>query len=229
MIPLPRGPFDVISADIPWPFLDRLPGGGRGAEKHYDLMTINEIKDMGPHVQEIAADDSHLYLWVPNAFVRDAWDVAWDWGFKPKCLITWVKSHGVQLNGLKIDIEDGYLGDDKKPSLQMGMGWNFRGVTEQVVFATRGRKRLSRKNIPTVFFAPRGEHSSKPSVFYNLVKEWSPGRGLDMFARKNRENWEVWGDEVPPNQEDEVQTETGVAHHTNAVKDVEQIEKGYDG
>ena len=45
--------------------------------------------------------------------------------------------------------------------------------------------------------APRRKHSEKPDEFYKLVEKASPYKAkLDYFARKKREGWEVYGDEV---------------------------------
>lgn len=36
----PPGPYKLLIADPPWPFDDRLPGPGRGAEKHYSTLSL---------------------------------------------------------------------------------------------------------------------------------------------------------------------------------------------
>ena len=36
-------PGHVLIADPPWPFGDKLPGKGRGATKHYDLLSMKDI------------------------------------------------------------------------------------------------------------------------------------------------------------------------------------------
>jgi N6-adenosine-specific RNA methylase IME4 len=43
-----------------------------------------------------------------------------------------------------------------------------------------------------------GKHSAKPDAFYRLVETMSPGPYLDCFARRERTNWTVWGNEVSP-------------------------------
>ena len=39
-------------------------------------------------------------------------------------------------------------------------------------------------------------HSVKPQEFYDMVDELCIGRKLDYFARKKRDGWEVFGNEV---------------------------------
>ena len=48
----------------------------------------------------------------------------------------------------------------------------------------------------TCFEWGRGRHSEKPQELYDLVSTLSPGPKLDMYARKEREGWYVWGNEV---------------------------------
>jgi len=52
--------FRTILADPPWD----LPSqhGRYGAERHYPLMTIEQICAL--RVDRLAADDAHLWLWV---------------------------------------------------------------------------------------------------------------------------------------------------------------------
>jgi N6-adenosine-specific RNA methylase IME4 len=45
-------------------------------------------------------------------------------------------------------------------------------------------------------FNKAGTHSTKPDDFYKLVEEMSPAPRIDIFARKSRDGWDVWGDEI---------------------------------
>ena len=92
------------------------------------------------------------------------------WGFRYVTCLTWVK-----------------------PSI--GMGNYFRGSTEQVLFGVRGSQPLKRHDVGTWFEAPRGEmHSEKPDEFYALVESCSYAPYIDIFGRKEREGWTVWGE-----------------------------------
>ena len=47
-----------------------------------------------------------------------------------------------------------------------------------------------------IMVLPRGRHSAKPDVFYTEVEKMFPGAPkLEMFARGQREGWDVWGDQ----------------------------------
>lgn len=182
--------YKTIAADPPWPYNDR--GGLRAAPSHrpnswfkdtggvgsalrYGEMSIKEICDLMPESEA----NAHLYLWTTNAFIVEAHTVAKAWGFKPKTVLTWVK---MKSNGT--------------PSMKQGH--YYRGATEHVIFAVKGRLKLRGKDVrPTAYLSPRlPQHSAKPEWFYTLVEEQSHGPYLEMFARRRREGWDSWGNQV---------------------------------
>ena len=54
--------FATILADPPW---DVFQSTGRGAHRHYQLMTVEQIAALP--VERLAQTDAHLWLWVTNA------------------------------------------------------------------------------------------------------------------------------------------------------------------
>src|SRR5699024_1487366 len=71
--PLPEVPggFQTIMADPPWQFSNRT---GKVAPEHrrldrYSTMKLDDILAMP--VEDVAADNAHLYLWVPNALLPE--------------------------------------------------------------------------------------------------------------------------------------------------------------
>ena len=63
----PKKKYQIIYADPPWLFRVRSEKGNkRSATNHYDVMSIQDIKDMP--VQDIADENCILFLWVtfPN-------------------------------------------------------------------------------------------------------------------------------------------------------------------
>jgi N6-adenosine-specific RNA methylase IME4 len=85
----------------------------------YPTMSLPEI--MALPVSEFAAENAHLYLWVPNALLPEGLKVLTAWGFKYKTNIIWYKTR-----------KDG--GPDRR-----GVGFYFRNVTEVLLFGTRGK------------------------------------------------------------------------------------------
>jgi N6-adenosine-specific RNA methylase IME4 len=130
-------------------------------------------------VADLSAPQAHLYLWTTNSFMEEAYAVARAWGFKPKTVLTWVKTQ-----------------KDSPATPSMKMGWYFRSATEHILFAVRGKSRTLGAPEPTAFLARREPHSVKPQMFFDLAQRQSPGPYLEMFARRERQGWSRWGTEV---------------------------------
>ena len=164
-----QGLFQTIVIDPPWDWGDEGDVNQMGrAKPDYSTMPIDEIEAFP--VSKIADKNCHLYLWVTNRSLPKAFRLIEAWGFRYITCLTWVK-----------------------PSF--GMGNYFRGSTEQVLFAVKGSQPLRRKDVGTHFEAPRGcGHSAKPDAFYNLVQSCSYGPYIDIFGRKERDGWVVWGE-----------------------------------
>jgi N6-adenosine-specific RNA methylase IME4 len=123
--------------------------------------------------------NAHLYLWTTNSFMVAAHEIAASWGFTPKTICTWVKTH-----------------HDDSGKASMKTGYYFRGATEHFLFCVRGSLRLNTtEGLPTAYLWPRLPHSVKPEAFYDLVEQASPGPYLELFARRNRLGWDTWGNE----------------------------------
>jgi N6-adenosine-specific RNA methylase IME4 len=179
--PLPCGPFGTVLADPPWRFDHRT---GKASPEHrrltrYETMTLGEICAMP--VAEVAAANSHLYLWVPNALLADGLRVMAAWGFAYKSNLVW---HKVRRDGAS----DG-----------RGVGFYFRNVTELVLFGVRGSLRTlqpARRQVNLIATRKR-EHSRKPDELYTIVEACSPCPRIELFARHPRSGWSAWGREAP--------------------------------
>jgi N6-adenosine-specific RNA methylase IME4 len=181
--------YATIVADPPWRYTsvsDRKAGRGAPAEAHYPTMTTELLASLP--VGNLALENAHLYLWVTNPVLTEqrvttmgsvnAPALCRAWGFEPKTLITWIKGSNGEVNG-------------------GGMGWFFRGATEHVIFAVRGRCPIpAHLRVPNVVIAPRGQHSQKPDAFMDMVESVSPGPYLEMFARRQRIGWDTYGDQA---------------------------------
>ena len=188
--------FTRIIADPPWLYGSKkaLVGtGGRGATPNagdivqidaaaqYACMTLEELTDLP--VEMVSAQDSMLFMWATNAFLADgsAADVVRAWGFTPKTVVTWAK---VQADGIT-------------PSRKVGH-W-FRGASEHVIVATRGRPKRPQgfPALATWFPHCRLPHSVKPETLHEIVEQTGEGPYLEMFARRmGRSGWTYWGNEL---------------------------------
>ena len=174
-------PYATILADPPWRFSTRT---GKIAPEHrrlyrYETMRTEDVCDLD--AASVAADDAHLYLWVPNALLPDGLAVMSAWGFRYKASIIWLKTR-----------KDGGL-DGR------GVGFYFRNVTETLLFGVRGRLRTlaAGRTQVNVIEERKREHSRKPEGQYGLIEACSPGPYLEMFARHRRRGWTSWGIEAP--------------------------------
>ncbi len=173
--------YSTIYADPPWRFQNR---SGKVAPEHkrlnrYETMSLKDIKKLP--VSEIAAEKSHLYLWVPNALLPEGLAVMEAWGFQYKSNLIWEK-----------------VRKDGQPDGR-GVGFYFRNVTEIVLFGIRGEKNRTldpaRSQVNLIRTMKR-EHSRKPDEMVDLIERCSPGPFLEMFARGDREGWDMWGNQA---------------------------------
>lgn len=204
--PEPTPPLKLLVADPPWPFRDGLPGGGRGARKHYRLLSLDEIRAFPlPAVDE----NSTLALWRVSSMVEEAYSVVRAWGFIPKSELVWCKLQACvpcrgsgRLKPDSIAVCKSCRGEGHHEAF--GMGHYGRGAHETVIIATRGSgaKRLSAGE-RTTFYAPmpvwpngKPIHSAKPSEFYAKISRMFEGPRGELFARVPRLNWWAAGDEL---------------------------------
>ena len=190
--------FGVESVDFAWPYepwSDK--GKQRSAERRYDVMSLDEIKTFAAnYIPRLAAKDCALFIWAiwPLIFaVREVIDVIDGYGFKYRGLgFDWIKSlPGVETIEVK---RAGYKGG----GLHWGEGYATRANSEVCFLATRGNPRRLLMNVHSTVIAPVGEHSEKPDEVYRRIERLYPGPYLELFARKPREHWTYWGDELPP-------------------------------
>jgi len=173
--------FKTILADPPWQFQNRT---GKIAPEHkrlarYSTMGLDDIKCLP--VEQAAAETAHLYLWVPNALLPEGLAVMQAWGFKYKSNIVWQKIR-----------KDG--GPDGR-----GVGFYFRNVTELLLFGVRGKNARTLQPGRTqvnIMCTRKREHSRKPDEQYDLIQSCSVGPFLELFARGERAEWSIWGDQA---------------------------------
>lgn len=175
--------YQTILADPPWRFSNRT---GKMAPEHkrlsrYETLALEEIESLP--LLEVVAEHSHLYLWVPNALLKEGLRVMESWGFQYKTNIIW---HKIRKDG----------GPDGR-----GVGFYFRNTTEMVLFGIRGKMRTlgpGRKQV-NIIKSQKREHSRKPDELYKIIESCSPGPYLELFARGSVEGWDQWGNEMGDN------------------------------
>lgn len=173
--------YKAIVIDPPWEYPHGWPAwnsNGKRKGLEYPTMTIEEIKALP--VYSLVEHEYYIFLWTTNRYLETAFEVVRHWRCVPRQVITWCK-----------------------PPRGKGPGGLFANTTEFVVSAQRigpnshGRIKVAKDRIDSTWFEwPRGRHSEKPEAFQDLIEGVLPGPYLEMFARRYRLGWNVWGNEV---------------------------------
>ena len=159
--------YKTILADPPWDIQQKVKS--RGAIRHYNLMTLDRIKAMP--IADLVEENAHCWLWVTNATLEAGYEVLRAWGFEPRSIYTWCKP-------------------------RLGLGTYLRNCTEHLLLGTRGKAPIQFKGQMNWGFMPLQDHSHKPEEVYDIIERCSEGNYLELFARRPRHGWGIWGNEV---------------------------------
>ena len=179
--PFPDKKYEIIYADPPWNYKDKSKSHGGGAESHYNCMTIQEIISLP--VNEISAENSILFLWVTFPQMKEGLLTIEEWGFIYKTVgFVWIKKN------------------KKKGNLFWGMGRWTRSNAEVCLIGTKGKPKRQSASVHSVIEYPIEKHSKKPDIVRDKIIELCGDKPrIELFARDNPEDWDVWGNEVEIN------------------------------
>lgn len=187
MIPFPDKKYNIIYADPPWQYDNKkvfkskrgtFRSGQLGVAERYNLMSLNEIKNLP--IPLIREKNTVLFLWATVPMLPEAFQVMESWGFKYKTMITWRKI------------------------MSQGAGYWFSGQTEHLLLGIRGTVKAFR--CPRANFIQCStwglKHSQKPYQFRKLIetataKSFQEVKKIELFARQKVVGWDAWGLEVP--------------------------------
>lgn len=176
--------YNVILADPPWKFGSKAyQDSDRDMLKlektQYNTMNIDEIKTLP--ISNISEDDCALFLWTTDAHLKEAIEVMESWGFKYKTIaFVWIKKY-----------ESGSLVYNFAP-------WTLKSH-EICLFGTKGKmgQHKTTNNIKGLVEAIRTGHSKKPDeVMRRIERLFDKCPKIELFARRKKEGWDSWGDEV---------------------------------
>ncbi len=183
---IPHGGFRTIVADPPWRYgkwgsasdsqtaRKKFPNGqwNKEFDLPYSYMSVEEIAALP--VDICASEDCDLYLWTTQKYLPDAFGVMKAWGFKYCQTLTWCKT-----------------------PRGTGQGGLFCPTTEFLILGRKGRMPKKSRIDSTWWNVKRtATHSTKPEFFQDLIETVSDRPRLEMFARRQRDGWTVWGNEV---------------------------------
>ena len=171
MKPFPNKKYNIIYADPAWD-IKKIKRKVRPNQvsMDYPTMKLEDIKKL--KVRDLAKDNCVLFLWTIQKYLKDAFDVMEEWGFKYQRTITWDKGNGICLFG-------------------------FHHRTEFLLFGYKGKLSIypKRKAFPTLIQAKSKRHSSKPQIFRDLISKFGDKK-IELFARERVDGWDCWGNEV---------------------------------
>jgi len=180
--------YRTIVADPPWPVVGDAavmvpPWCGKGGRRTRDTFFPYETQcyewiDSLP-VANLAEADAHLYLWVPAWLNREGIGVRTvrAWGFECVSEIVWAKPN-------------------------FGLGKFPRPQHEILLVCRRGTLPFRLNDVGSVqrwrqtYENGKGKwHSAKPEAAMDLIEQASPPPYVELFSRRHRLFWDVWGNE----------------------------------
>lgn len=167
----PEGKYRVIYADPPWKYNDSGLDDYGHAERHYPPLTISELCALP--VGELSEENAVLFLWVTSPLLEECFKVINAWGFKYKSSFVWdkIKHNYGHYNSVRHE----FLLICTKGSCTPDVQKLYDSVQE-----------IERTEI----------HSEKPEEFREIIDTIYPnGNRIELFARKEAERWETWGNE----------------------------------
>ena len=183
---LPSGEFNVICADPPWTFQTwSAEGKGRSPEQHYDCMSLADVRALP--VQDIAAEDCALFLWVTDPLLPEAFKLIDAWGFTYKTVAFYWAKLNKSAPRLLFAV----------PDFHTGMGYWTRANPELCLLATKGKPQRVSMSVRRLVIEPRREHSRKPDeVADRIVHLMGDVPRIELFGRQSRRGWTTWGNEA---------------------------------
>jgi len=175
MISFPKKKYGIILADPPWSYTDKARAGNRGAESKYPCMKLEEIVALP--VQNIAAKNCVLFLWVTPPMIREGLNVIKAWGFEYKTFgFSWAK---------RCKKSNGFF---------MGMGHWTRANAEPCLLAIKGKPKRVSGGVRSLVVSHLREHSHKPDeVRQRIVDLMGDIPRIELFARERVAGWDSWG------------------------------------
>lgn len=138
---------------------------------------MSEIKDIHAGFMEQATDDHLFFLWAIDRFLHESECMMAELGYRLHARLIWNKGNGIA-PGFSVRFSHEYL------------LFFYHGKFTPVALDARGR-------VTTVFKEKAAGHSRKPEISYGIIERLYPdARKLELFARRPRPGWDIWGNEV---------------------------------
>lgn len=177
MIEFPDKKYDVILADPPWAYNERIQHNGKlttgSADMHYPTMKPKELMELP--VQNLSKDDCLLFLWTTGPQLDVSITVGQAWGFEYKTVA--------------------FVWDKQRPN----PGYYTMSQCEYVLVLKKGRipKPRGSRSVRQFLQEKRAVHSRKPNTIHERIDEMFPEQEkIELFARRRYQGWDCWGNEI---------------------------------
>lgn len=173
--------YKIIYADPPW----QQSKGGKKSERpnssgealDYSVISLQEIEGHFISALQYVNKDSVMFMWTIDKYLHEAERMAKSLGYKLHARMIWNKVTGIPA------------------------AFTIRYGHEYLLYLYRGKfipvAKEERGKIHSVFTEQVKRHSEKPEIAYQIIERLYPETNrLEMYARKKRDGWDVWGNEV---------------------------------
>lgn len=168
----PGKSYQIIYADPPWEYRNRRTGGSMESGASFKYPTMNLIDIQCLPVARLAGLNCACFLWVTVPLLPDGFSVLESWGFKYKTALFWRKI------------------------MSLGMGFWFRGQVEICLLGIVGNIKPFRIQKANIIQSKARNHSEKPEEIRQLIEATGLEPRIELFARKEVNGWDCWGNEV---------------------------------
>lgn len=173
-------PYGVVLMDPPWAYAQSGVNGSAAAQ--YQTQGDDWLADLD--IRGLMAPESVLLIWATWPRLDSAFDLIRGWGLEYVTGLPWVKV---------VSVSSDLFSGDVRLDVSYGIGFWFRGASEPLLIARRGK--VSLKSDFIGLLSPNLQHSRKPDSVYALAEQL-PGPRVELFARRRRDGWDSWGNEV---------------------------------
>lgn len=174
--------YQVIYTDPPWDYKGQTQHNGKGGVKtggaltHYPTMTLKQLKELKPMIEDLADPDNCLmFMWTSSPHLDQAIELLKAWGFEWATIaFVWDK-------------------------IKVNPGYYTMSQCEIVILGKIGKIPEPRgaRNIRQFLSEERTRHSAKPHEIRKRIEQMFPTqKKIEMFAREKCEGWDCWGNEV---------------------------------
>ena len=173
--------YQIIYADPPW----EIGKGGKkkvrpassGGKLDYQTLSLREIEQILFNATLLSDTNCSLFLWTIDKYLHEAQRLAENIIYKLHARLVWNKVTGIPAS---FDIRFGHE----------YLLWLYKGKLQPAATDERGK-------IHSVFTEQVKNHSRKPEIAYQIIERLYPNtQKLELFARKRRDGWDCWGNEV---------------------------------